>query len=134
MIHETAVIGSPPEVREWSEGHECFDPVIGDEVRISAFVTVDAGFCQPTRVGDGSFLMAHVHVGHDCSIGRRVEIAAGATLAGHVTVGDDAKIGVGASIRPYVSIGVGARIGAGAVVIDDVPAHAVAYGCPARPR
>lgn len=131
--HPSAVIGSPPEHRDWRPGDHSFAPVVDPTARISAFVTVDAGIVSSTRIGARTFLMAHVHVGHDCQIGADCELAAGTILAGHVELGDRVKIGVGSCVRPFVKIGDGARIGAGAAVVCDVPPGEVWAGVPARP-
>lgn len=133
MIHPLACIGAPPEVREWKPGDEFITPEIADSARISPFVTVDSGTVMPTQIGERTFLMAHVHIGHDCWIGPDCEIAAGATLAGHVTVEPRVRIGVGACVIPHITIGEGARVGAGAVVIDNVAPNTTVVGNPARP-
>jgi hypothetical protein len=96
-------------------------------------VTVDAGTERPTHIGDRTWLMKHVHVGHDALIGADCELAPGAVICGHAEIGNGVKIGVNASILPYRKIGDGARIGAGAVVTKDVPAGETWVGNPARP-
>jgi acetyltransferase-like isoleucine patch superfamily enzyme len=55
-------------------------------------------------------------------------------LAGCVSIGAQAFVATGASVIPEICIGEGSVIGAGSVVVRDVPAHVVAYGCPARCR
>ena len=49
-----------------------------------------------------------------------------------VTICDDVWIGGNVTILPGVTLGEGAVIGAGAVVTQDVPAHCLAVGAPAR--
>ncbi len=71
-------------------------------------------------------------VDHDCTLAEAVHVCPGAHIAGHVTVGAEAQIGVGASVRDRITIGAGALVGVGAAVVADVPAHAVAYGVPAK--
>lgn len=130
--HHAAIIGSPPESREWKPGDAMHEPQIALTARIEAFAAVDAGLHQPTQVGARTWLMKHVHVGHDAVIGADCELAPGTVISGHVEVGDGVKFGVGAVVRPFITIGDGARIGCGAVVVKDVPAGEVWAGNPAR--
>lgn len=131
-IHSTAVIGEPPEHRDWAPGDPAFLPEIDDTARVNAFVTVDAGLKEPTRVGARTFVMAHCHVGHDAQVGDDCELAPGTVVGGHVRLGDGVRCGIGVMLRPGVTVGNGARLGAGAVVVSDVPAGAVYVGNPAK--
>lgn len=131
-INPTCVIGSPPESRDYEAGTFAHKAQIHPDARLSAFVTVDDGLRDPTTVGARTWLMAHVHIGHDAVIGRDCEIAPGSVIAGHAMISDGVKIGVNASILPFRRVGAGARIGAGAVVTKDVPAGEVWVGNPAR--
>lgn len=131
-IDQTAVIGHPPEHRDWRPGDACLSPDIHSTARVEAFVTVDAGWKVRTRVGAGSWLMKHVHIGHDAWIGDNVEIAPHASVGGHVKIGHNVRIGQSAVFKPGVTVGEGARIGCGAVVVKDVPAGEVWAGNPAH--
>lgn len=133
-VHPSAVIGNPPEHRDWWTGGqpEPFPAIIWAGCRIGSGVTVDAGFHGPTVVGADSWLMAKVHVAHDVTIGEGCELPPGTTIGGHVTIGDRVRFGLCAVVKPFVTIGDGARIGMGAVVIRDVPAGEVWAGNPAR--
>lgn len=128
----SAIIGHAPEDRNWKPGDPTFEPTIGEGARIEAFVTVDAGKERPTSIGARTWLMKHVHVGHDAQIGADSELAPGSVVCGHAEIGAGVKIGVNASILPYREVGAGARIGAGAVVTKDVPAGEVWAGNPAH--
>lgn len=144
FIHPSAIIGRPPEDRKriqerspanW-ENYESAYPGVAPEIHrtavLEAYVTVDAGMSEPTRVGAKSFLMKKVHVGHDAQIGQRCDIAPMANIGGHAKVGDRVKIGMSAVILPYRKVGDGAHVGAGAVVTRDVPPGVTVVGNPAR--
>jgi UDP-N-acetylglucosamine acyltransferase len=131
-IHETAVIGSPPEHRDWQVGGQYYHPDIHPEARINAFVTVDGGLKAPTKIGARSFIMAHCHIGHDAEIGSECELAPGTMIGGHVKMGNKVRCGVGVLIKPFIEIGDGARLGMGAVVNKNVPAGEVWVGNPAE--
>lgn len=130
-IDQTAIIGHAPEDRDWTPDDPCYQPVLGENVRIEAFVTIDAGRDHPTTIGDRTWLMKRAHVGHDSIIGADCELPPGVVIGGHCKIGNHVKFGVNACTRPYITIGDGARIGAGAVVVKDVPAGEVWAGNPA---
>lgn len=130
--HSTAVIGEPPEHRDWQEGDPFFSPDIAPSARINPLVTVDGGMHRPTTIGARTFVMAGCHIGHDAQIGADCEIAPLCSIGGHVELGKGVKVGQGALFKPFVKVGDGARIGMGAVVTKDVPAGETWAGNPAR--
>lgn len=107
---------------------------IEDDVEIGALSTVDSGTLAPTRLGAGSKLDAHVHVGHNVQIGRRCLIAAQSGFAGSVVLEDDVLVGGQVGVKDHVRIGAGARLAAKSGVIGDVPPGATVAGFPAVPR
>jgi len=128
----TAIIGHPPESRDWKPGDAIYMPTVESTARIEAHVTVDAGLQRPTYIGRRTWLMKKVHVGHDAVIGDDCELAPGTVIGGHAFVSQKVKFGIGVLVLPFVRIGEGARLGAGAVVTRDVPAGEVWAGNPAR--
>jgi UDP-3-O-[3-hydroxymyristoyl] glucosamine N-acyltransferase len=106
---------------------------IEDDVEIGALSTIDRAVLGETVIGAGSKLDDHVHVAHNCRVGRGVVIAAQTGLSGSVVVGDRAVIGGQVGVVEHVTIGAGARIGAQSGVHRDVPAGATWLGSPARP-
>lgn len=121
-IDQTAVIGHAPEDRTWTPDQPTYAPVIHPTARIEAYATIDAGMVRNTTIGARTWVMKHVHVGHDVLIGEDCELSPGCVIGGHVTIGNGVRVGMGAVVTPYVTIGDGAKVGAGALISHDVPA------------
>ncbi|MGH9640055.1 MAG: UDP-3-O-(3-hydroxymyristoyl)glucosamine N-acyltransferase [Bryobacteraceae bacterium] len=108
---------------------------IGDDVEIGANSCVDRGALGATHIGDGTKIDNLVHVGHNCSIGKHVVIAAQTGFSGSVTVGDYAVIGGQVGIGEKAQIEAKAVVGgqAGVLVSQRVRAGEPVWGTPARP-
>lgn len=90
---------------------------IADDVEIGAYTTVDRGALGHTRIGRGTKLDNLVHVGHNCSIGARVVIAAQTGISGSVTIEDDCVIGGQVGFGDHIHVQSGAVIGSKAGVL-----------------
>jgi UDP-perosamine 4-acetyltransferase len=102
--------------------------VLGRGVAVMAGAVVNA----ESRLEDACILNTRASLDHDGNIGEGAHIAPGCALAGNVTIGRLSFLGVGTSVIPGIEIGEGAFIGAGSCVVRAIPAHAKAYGVPAR--
>jgi UDP-N-acetylglucosamine acyltransferase len=87
-----------------------------------------------TRIGDDNWIMAYVHVAHDCEIGNGTVLANNATLAGHVTVGDHAILGGFTGVHQFCRIGAYSFSAIASVIVKDVPPYVLVSGNTARPN
>jgi UDP-N-acetylglucosamine acyltransferase len=131
-IHQTAIIGHPPEVRGWRPGDPCVAPMVHKTARVGAYVTIDAGTVRHTTIGPRTWLLKKVHVGHDAIIGADCELSTGCIIGGHVVIGDGSKVGLGAVVLPHRTVGKNCVIGANATVTKDLPDDSIVAGNPAR--
>jgi UDP-3-O-[3-hydroxymyristoyl] glucosamine N-acyltransferase LpxD len=105
---------------------------VGNYVYVGASATIACGTIDPTRIGDYVKINNLVHIAHNCDIGGRTMIGAGATVCGSVVVGERVWIGAGAAIKQSCKIGTSASIGLGAVIVKDVRDGDIVAGNPAR--
>jgi UDP-N-acetylglucosamine acyltransferase len=96
---------------------------IGDDNVIREFVTLHRGTVEGggvTRIGNRNFLMAYVHIAHDCKLGDDIIMANGASLAGHVEIGDHATVGAFCGIHQFCRIGAYSFLGSYTIVNKDI--------------
>ena len=108
---------------------------IGDRNTIREFVTINRGTDDGggiTKIGNDNWLMAYIHIAHDCIVGNNAIFANAASLAGHVTVGDFAILGGFTLVHQFCSIGQHAFTGMGSAVSKDVPPFVMVNGNPAE--
>ena len=135
-IHGHAAIGGDPQDKKF--GGERTELVIGERNVIREFATISRGTGNgggTTRIGDDNWLLAYVHVAHDCQVGSHCVFSNNATLAGHVEIGDHVILSGFVGVHQFCRIGAHAFIGMGAFVNGDVPPYVLVaqegYG---RPR
>jgi UDP-N-acetylglucosamine acyltransferase len=107
--------------------------VIGDGNTIREFCSLNRGTVQDqgvTTVGNDNWLMAYVHVAHDCIVGNHTTIANCTQLAGHVRVGDWATLGGFTGVHQFVKIGAHVMCGVSSVVLMDIPPYVTCGGNP----
>ncbi|MFZ2447390.1 MAG: acyl-ACP--UDP-N-acetylglucosamine O-acyltransferase [Syntrophobacteraceae bacterium] len=128
-IYPFVTIGFPPQDITY-RGEETA-VVIGNDNIIRENITIHRGSTLGdgiTRIGDSNYLMAYVHVAHDCRIGTKVIMANATTLGGHVEVGDCAVIGGVVVIHQFVRIGEYSCLGGRTGVRMDIPPYMLASG------
>jgi UDP-N-acetylglucosamine acyltransferase len=135
FIHAHATIGGIPQDKKYAG--EPTELRIGDNNTFRECVTVNCGTAQDTgitRIGSDNWIMAYVHIAHDCVIGNRTIMANATQLAGHVHVGDWAILGGMTAVHQFCRIGAHAMTGAGTVLLQDLPPYVMAQGYPATPH
>lgn len=134
-IYQFASIGDDPQDKKYAG--EPTGLVIGDRNTIREFCTISRGTTQDrgeTIIGDDNWIMAYVHIAHDCVVGDKTIMANNATLAGHVHVGDWVIFAGFSGAHQFCRIGAHAFLGMYAGVNRDVPAYTMVAGQPAAPR
>ncbi|MDO4232982.1 MAG: acyl-ACP--UDP-N-acetylglucosamine O-acyltransferase, partial [Lautropia sp.] len=107
---------------------------IGDGNTIRECVTINRGTAQDvgtTRLGDDNWLMAYVHIAHDCQVGNHTIFANTTNLAGHVHIGDWAILGGNSQVHQFCKIGAHAMTGTGTIVLQDITPYTMVTGNPA---
>lgn len=132
-IYAHASLGGPPQDKKYAG--EPTRLVIGERNTIREFTTFNTGTAQDTGVttlGDDNWVMAYVHLAHDCAVGNQTILANNAQLAGHVYVGDWAILGGFTCVHQFCRIGAHSMTGLGTVLAQDLPPFIMASGNPAR--
>ena len=128
-------LGAAPQDKKYAGEDTTLE--IGDGNTIREFCTFNRGTAQDagaTRVGNDNWIMAYVHLAHDCQIGSHTIFANNAQLAGHVQVGDWAILGGFTVVHQFVKIGAHAISGMGSILFKDLPPFVTCAGNPAAPH
>ena len=110
---------------------------IGDRNVIREFCTFNRGTVQGggvTRIGDDNWIMAYVHLAHDCLIANHTIFANNASLAGHVVVEDHVILGGFTQVHQFCTLGAHSFTAFGSGIAKDVPPYVMAAGHPAAPH
>src|SRR5690606_24060965 len=109
---------------------------MGDNNTIREYVTINTGTAQDvgvTRLGDDNWIMAYVHIAHDCQIGSHTIIANSVQLAGHIHIDDWAIIGGLSAMHQFVRIGAHTMVGGTSSIRQDIPPFVIGAGDPFKP-
>jgi len=121
-VHPYAVVGGDPQDLRFDRLTESgvrigFGTTLREHVTVNRS-TKTGGF---TEVGEGCFLMANVHVAHDCVVGKNVVLGNNVMLAGHVNIGDNTFLGGGVGVHQFCRIGEGVMVSGNASISRDIP-------------
>lgn len=134
-IFQFSSLGEVPQDKKYKDEPTRLE--IGDRNVIREFCTFNCGTAQDagvTRIGNDNWIMAYVHLAHDCQIGNSTIFANNAQLAGHVQVGDFAILGGFTGVHQFCHVGAHCITAVGSVVLKDIPPYVTAAGNTARPH
>lgn len=133
-IFQYASVGEVPQSTSYR--NEPTELHIGDNNIIRECCTLHTGTVEGggiTQIGNDNFLMAYVHIAHDCILGNKIIFANGSSLAGHVIVDDHVILGGFTLIHQFCKIGAHVMTGIGAISFKDIPPFLKVSGNTARP-
>jgi UDP-N-acetylglucosamine acyltransferase len=134
-IFQFSSIGAEPQDKKYAG--EPTELSIGDRNTIREFCSINTGTVQDagkTTIGDDNWIMAYVHIAHDCRVGSQTIIASFAGLAGHVHLGDWCIVGGQSGLLQFTRFGAHAMCGFASHVSKDVPPYMMVDGNPLAVR
>jgi UDP-N-acetylglucosamine acyltransferase len=132
VFYQFSSIGAAPQDKKYAGEPTRLE--IGDRNTVREFCTFNRGTAQDggvTRMGNDNWIMAYVHLAHDCIVGNHTIFANNAQLAGHVQVGDWAILGGHSGVHQFCKIGAHAMLGMFTSLTQDVPPYVILNGNPA---
>lgn len=135
QIFQFCSIGEVPQDKKYAGEPTRLE--IGDNNVIRESCTFNIGTVQDvgvTRMGDNNWIMAYVHVAHDCQVGNNVIFANSTQLAGHVIIDDFVILGGFTGVHQFCQIGAHVMTAVGTVLLHDIPPYVKVSGSPAAPH
>lgn len=134
-IFHFSSLGEAPQDKKYNDEPTRLE--IGDGNTIREFCTFNRGTVQDkgvTRIGNDNWIMAYVHIAHDCDVGSHTILANNSSLAGHVDMHDYAILGGFTLVHQFCKIGGHVITAVGSVVFKDIPPYVTAAGYDAKPH
>ena len=134
-IFQFSSLGAMPQDKKYA-GEPC-ELVLGDRNTVREFCTFNIGSPgdkKVTRVGNDNWIMAYVHLAHDCQVGNNTIFANNSQLAGHVQVDDWAILGGFTVVHQFVRIGAHSMTAMCSLLFADLPPFVMCQGQPAVAR
>ena len=134
-IYHYSSIGETPQDKKYNQEKTFLE--IGDNNTIREFCTFNRGTAQDqslTKIGNDNWIMAYVHIAHDCEIKNHTILANNTSLAGHVSIDDYAILGGFTLVHQFCKIGSHIITAVNTVVFKDIPPYVIAVGYDAKPN
>jgi UDP-N-acetylglucosamine acyltransferase len=134
-IFQYVSLGEQPQDKKYIDEPTTLE--IGDNNTIREFCTFNRGTIQDkgvTKVGNDNWIMAYVHIAHDCDVGNHTILANNSSLAGHVDIHDYAILGGFTLVHQFCQVGAHVITAVGSVVFKDIPTYVTAAGYDAKPH
>lgn len=135
QIFQFNSLGAVPQDKKYA-GELC-ELVIGHRNVIREFCTFNIGTAGDkgvTIVGDDNWIMAYVHLAHDCQVGNHTIFANSTQLAGHVHVGDWSILGGFTVVHQFCRLGEHSFTAMNSLLFADLPPFVMCQGQPAQAR
>ncbi len=134
-IFQFCSIGDDPQDKKfYGEADSTLE--IGSGNTIREYVSINRGTADGggiTKIGNDNWIMAYVHIAHDCIVGNNIIFANNATLAGHVIIDDYAILGGFTGVHQFCRIGSYSFSAISSVIVKDVPPFVLVSGNTAKP-
>lgn len=134
-IFQFCSIGDDPQDKKF-QGESDSLLEIGDGNVIREYCSINRGTGAGgglTRLGSHNWIMAYVHIAHDCLIGSHTVFANNATLAGHVSIDDYVILGGFTGVHQFCRVGSYSISAIASVIVKDVPPYLTVSGNTAKP-
>lgn len=135
QIFQYACLGEAPQDKKYKGEPTLLE--IGDRNTIREFCTFNRGTIQDkntTKIGHDNWIMAYVHIAHDCVVGNNTILANNSSLAGHVDIHDYAILGGFTLVHQFCKVGAHVITAVNTVVFKDIPPYVTAAGYDAKPH
>ena len=133
-IFAFSALGGAPQDKKYAGEPTALE--IGDRNIVREYCTFNCGTAQDagtTRIGSDNWIMAYVHVAHDCQVGNNTIFSNAASIAGHVHVGDYAVLGGFTGVHQFVQIGAHSMTAGATLLLQDLPPYVMAAGNDCKP-
>ena len=134
-IFQFCSIGDDPQDKKY-QGEDDSILEIGENNTIREYCSINRGTADgggKTVIGDDNWIMAYVHIAHDCIVGNHTTFANNATLAGHVTIDDHVILGGFTGVHQFCHVGAHSFAAISSVIVKDIPPYLMVSGNTAKP-